>query len=89
MGILPVSDIGEQYIEIALPKLHKLEKPIKIGLITDLHHDVMHDGFQRLDAFLKAMKAEQPDAIMQLGHLADGKEICARIRTRKFLPPPN
>lgn len=50
--------------------LRKLNGPIKIGLIADLHHDVMHDGLRRLAAFLKAMEAENPDAIMQLGDFA-------------------
>jgi predicted phosphodiesterase len=50
--------------------LHRLEKTIKIGLIADLHHDIMHDAPQRLAVFLKAMEAEKPDAIMQLGDFA-------------------
>lgn len=48
-------------------QLHKLPQPVKIGLIADLHHDLIHDGPRRLQAFLQDMKAERPDAIMQLG----------------------
>ena len=60
---------------IALPKMTsaaigRLEKPVRIGLIADLHHDVMHDGLARTAAFVKAMAARRPDAIMQLGDFA-------------------
>jgi Icc protein len=48
----------------------RLEKPVRIGLIADLHHDVMHDGLARTAAFVKAMAARRPDAIMQLGDFA-------------------
>jgi len=59
----------------ALPKspavaAASLEKPVRIGLIADLHHDVMHDGLARTAAFVKAMAARRPDAIMQLGDFA-------------------
>jgi len=47
-----------------------LEKPVRIGLIADLHHDVMHDGLARTATFVKAMAAHRPDAIMQLGDFA-------------------
>jgi Icc protein len=46
------------------------ELPIKIGLITDLHHDIMHDGMDRLKAFLKETKKQKCDAIMQMGDFA-------------------
>jgi len=60
---------------LALPSraragLPPLDRPIKIGLIADLHHDVMHDGPQRLAAFLNTIESEQPDAVMQLGDFA-------------------
>ncbi|MGI9456101.1 MAG: metallophosphoesterase family protein, partial [Aeoliella sp.] len=48
----------------------RLEKPVRIGVIADLHHDVMHDGFARMEAFVKKMLASRPDAIMQLGDFA-------------------
>ena len=50
--------------------LRKIKKPIKLGLIADLHQDVMHDGPARLKAFLDAMKEESPDALVQLGDFA-------------------
>ena len=39
-------------------------------MIADLHQDLMHDGTVRLNAFLDAMKQEEPDAILQLGDFA-------------------
>ncbi|MEE2640962.1 MAG: metallophosphoesterase [Planctomycetota bacterium] len=50
--------------------LQKIGQPIKLGMIADLHQDVMHDGPQRLKAFLYAMQTEKPDALVQLGDFA-------------------
>ena len=50
--------------------LSNIKKPIKLGMIADLHQDVMHDGPARLKAFLDAMKEEKPDALVQLGDFA-------------------
>ena len=50
--------------------LSKIKSPIKLGLIADLHQDVMHDGPARLKAFLDTMKKEKPDALLQLGDFA-------------------
>ena len=36
----------------------KLNRPVKLGLINDLHQDVMHDGLHRLESFISAMKLE-------------------------------
>ena len=62
-------------LTLALPRMSaaavgSLERPVRIGVIADLHHDVMHDGDDRLDAFLKDMSATRPDAILQLGDFA-------------------
>ena len=54
----------------ARAKLNRLERRVSIGLIADLHNDIMHDGPTRLDAFLSEMKTVKPDAIMQLGDFA-------------------
>ena len=62
-------------LTLALPRLswgavQTLRKPVQIGVIADLHHDVMHDGAERLGSFLKNMSATKPDAILQLGDFA-------------------
>ncbi|WP_149304510.1 metallophosphoesterase family protein [Pareuzebyella sediminis] len=46
------------------------KRPIKIGLIADLHHDIIHDGLQRMNVFLEAVDTQRPDAILQLGDFA-------------------
>ena len=40
---------------------------MRIGMISDVHQDVMHDAMDRLRAFLDAMRQEKPDLIFQLG----------------------
>jgi len=45
-------------------------KPLSVGLITDLHHDVMHDGFSRMQAFVAASRKSRPNALIQLGDFA-------------------
>ena len=62
-------------LTLALPRLSSaavrtLAKPVRIGVIADLHHDVMHDGDDRLEAFLAEMSVSNPDAILQLGDFA-------------------
>ena len=42
------------------PELSPTDKKIRIGMITDLHHDIMHDGIERLSAFIKEMNADHP-----------------------------
>jgi len=66
---------GAVATSIILPRqvmacLERIKKPIKLGMIADLHQDVMHDGPARLQAFLDAMKEEKPDALVQLGDFA-------------------
>lgn len=54
----------------ALHALNQLRRLIKIGLITDLHQDIMHDGLQRMQAFAAHVKKVKPDAIVQMGDFA-------------------
>lgn len=46
------------------------QETIKIGMITDLHVDIIHDPEIRLKAFLEEMKKENVDALVQLGDFA-------------------
>ena len=43
---------------------------VRIGLITDLHHDLMHDSVKRMEDFLTASKALNADGLIQLGDFA-------------------
>ena len=40
---------------------------LRIGLIADVHKDIIHDAETRLTAFVDAMTAAQADAVIQLG----------------------
>ena len=66
-GVVATSILLPQQIKATLSKIRK---PIKLGLIADLHQDIMHDGPARLQAFLDAMKEEKPDGLIQLGDFA-------------------
>jgi len=50
---------------------------LRIGMISDIHQDVMHDGMKRLAAFLDAMREAKPDVIVQLG------DFCKPTATNK------
>ncbi len=43
---------------------------VRLGVIADLHQDVIHDAPRRLGLFLDAMHQQKPDAIIQLGDFA-------------------
>jgi predicted phosphodiesterase len=49
-------------------------KKIRFGVITDLHHDLIYDGMDRLSAFVTAMNTEKPDFIIQMGDLCFPKK---------------
>jgi predicted phosphodiesterase len=50
------------------------KKGIEIGLIADVHQDIMHDGEQRLQSFINEAKQRHPDFIIQLGDFALPRE---------------
>ncbi|GAA0880975.1 hypothetical protein GCM10009119_39450 [Algoriphagus jejuensis] len=51
-------------------RLFSKKKYLKIGLISDLHVDIIYDGEGRLNSFLAAMKKEAPNALIQMGDFA-------------------
>jgi 3',5'-cyclic-AMP phosphodiesterase len=52
---------------LARASVGTLSEPVTMGLITDLHHDLIHDGKSRLTTFLAASRRAKADGIMQLG----------------------
>lgn len=40
---------------------------IRLGLISDVHQDVMHDGIERIAAFVESMQQDQAHAVVNLG----------------------
>lgn len=70
-----IRNITAASVAISIPQwafafVRSLPAPVKLGLIADLHQDIMHDGLQRMQAFVKEMDVQRPDAIIQLGDFA-------------------
>ncbi|MFN5423520.1 MAG: metallophosphoesterase family protein [bacterium] len=62
-------------IVISIPRstihaLNRIRRSVKVGVITDLHQDIMHDGSLRLMSFLDQMKREKTQALLQMGDFA-------------------
>lgn len=61
-------------LSLAIPEsmldLFSSGEKLKIGLISDLHVDIIHDGRERLQIFLDQMQLENPDALIQMGDFA-------------------
>ncbi len=70
LGSVTGASLGIVLPDVCKAALRRLAAPVRIGVIADLHHDVMHDGRERLEVFLEAMAASRPDAILQLGDFA-------------------
>jgi len=49
-------------------------KKIRIGLIADLHQDIMHDGKERLNRFILEAQKTKPDFIFQMGDFCTPKD---------------
>jgi hypothetical protein len=56
-----------------LPALTSDPRKLKIGLISDVHKDIIHDADARMQAFVDAMAAEKVDAAIQLGDFCTPK----------------
>ncbi|MBC6365946.1 metallophosphoesterase [Algoriphagus sp. AK58] len=56
--------------ESMLSLFSKNQKAVHIGMITDLHVDIIHDAAIRFHTFLEEMKKLQVDALFQLGDFA-------------------
>ncbi|MBM3426584.1 MAG: hypothetical protein FJX97_06285 [Bacteroidetes bacterium] len=50
------------------------EQSLRLGLITDLHKDIIHDADLRLQTFLETLKGVSPHAKIQLGDFAIPKK---------------
>jgi predicted MPP superfamily phosphohydrolase len=42
-------------------------KKVEIGIVADVHQDIIHDGVSRISFFIDAMEKRKPDFIIQLG----------------------
>ncbi|WP_316794131.1 metallophosphoesterase family protein [Pedobacter frigoris] len=54
---------------------YAVKKPVvRIGICTDLHHDLIKDGEKRIQAFIDEMNILKPDFIIQIGDFCVPKE---------------
>jgi len=64
-------------LSLALPWTHIpsyfQSESLSVGLIADLHHDIMHDAPQRLSAFVEDMQKTPTDVVVQMGDFATPK----------------
>ena len=44
-------------------------RPVRFGVMTDIHKDIMHDADERLSVFVDRMNKLKPDFVIQLGDL--------------------
>lgn len=54
----------------SLLEFESLAQKVTVGIISDLHQDIMHDGYARMESFINAVKKQKPDAIVQMGDFA-------------------
>lgn len=50
-------------------------KKLRIGILADIHKDIIHDADARLESFITAMQREKVDAILQLGDFCVPKPV--------------
>ena len=60
---LPISSLADS-------ALKRVAKPVRIGLISDLHNDIIHDARYRLEQFVAYTQQSRVDGILQLGDFA-------------------
>jgi predicted phosphodiesterase len=66
----------------SMDTLNSLSQQISLGVIADLHVDLIPDGAERLDSFLDEMTKTKPDALIQMGDFAFAKESNQKIVDR-------
>lgn len=66
--------IGASFALPAWSRNNANASPLRLGLIADVHKDIMHDADSRLGAFIDAMKEANVDSVLQLGDFCTPKE---------------
>jgi 3',5'-cyclic-AMP phosphodiesterase len=65
---------GAACLTLAIPSFAKAAVQrttgLSLGLIADLHDDVIHNGMERLQTFINEVKKSKPNAIIQMGDFA-------------------
>ena len=79
---LALGGVGSPLSTMAADALNVLSRPIRLGVIADLHVDLIPDGAERLDSFLDEMTKTKPDALIQMGDFTFAKESNQKIVDR-------
>lgn len=79
---LALVGVGSPLSTMTADVLNVLSRPIRLGVIADLHVDLIPDGAERLDSFLDEMTKNKPDALIQMGDFAFAKESNQKIVDR-------
>ena len=61
-------------VPLSLSSFDLKKNKLKIGIVADVHQDIIHDGVSRLSLFISVMKKRKPDFIIQLGDFSLPRE---------------
>ena len=64
-------------------------KPVKFGIISDVHRSHTFDAYERLEVFMKRVEKEKPDFIISLGDFANAipeNEVFTKLFTSSQTP---
>lgn len=77
---LLISTAAISLLRLPLRTAGAAEPPLRFGVISDIHLDIVHDGEARLRPFIEAMNEAHVDFIIQLG------DFCVPLeRNRRFM----
>jgi hypothetical protein len=54
-------------------------RPLRLALISDVHLDVMHDGPERLERFIRRAKAWKADGVLEMGDFCTPRPECRTV----------
>ena len=46
-------------------QVNEEDRPVRFGVMTDIHKDIMHDADERLSVFVDRMNKLKPDFVIQ------------------------
>jgi hypothetical protein len=83
-GVAGLTGLGAGQAQTSALSVKGDFRPIKFGVIADIHRDLTPDADERMETFMKRVESEQPDFIISLGDFAhpypDNKPFAKRFR---------
>jgi predicted phosphodiesterase len=70
LGMAGITGLGAGQAQKAIPSAGRTFRPVKFGILADIHRDLTPDADERLEVFLKRVESEKPDFIISLGDFA-------------------